>query len=192
MQEEVLAPPPGRPRRGPFAAYFALIEGIAGVSMAVLVVVMIVQVAARYLFSASLIWAEEFCRYVLIWQTFVLLGVAYRRGDFVALDMVPLLLSERVRLILKTIMAVPVLIFVGVIAWYGWRYAEVVQRQSIPALDFIWSSLTGDNLHVSVRWVYIAVPVGSALLGLHVIADLVESWMRLGRRRPPPQAGGMA
>ena len=142
---------------------------------------------ARYLFNASLIWAEEFCRYVLIWQTFLLLGIAYRKGQFVALDMVPLMLTPPVRLALKAVMAIPILIFCAAIAVYGWSYAEVVQRQSIPAADFIWNALTGNHVKLSVRWVYIAVPVGSVLLGLHVVADLIESWRHL-RRPPGPHA----
>jgi TRAP-type C4-dicarboxylate transport system permease small subunit len=180
MRDDDVAPASGRsPRTGPLAGYFRLIEVFAGTSMALILVVMVVQVAARYLFASSLIWAEEFCRYVLIWQTFLLLGVAFRRGEFVALDIVPGLLPPGLRLALKAVMAVPILIFLGLMVYYGWDYAARVQRQTIPALDFIWSSLTGAHLAVSIRWVYIAVPVGSGLLALHVIADLVESWLRL-------------
>lgn len=154
--------------------------------MALILVVMVAQVIARYVFSASLIWAEELCRYVLIWQTFLLLGIAYRRGEFVAVDIIPLTLTPRVRLVLKMVMAVPILIFLMIIMIYGWRYAEVVQRQTIPALDFIWTSLAGRNMDVSVRWVYVSVSIGSALLGLHVIADLVERWLTLRRPDAPP------
>jgi TRAP-type C4-dicarboxylate transport system permease small subunit len=177
---------PGRlPASRLFALYLRAIEGVAGATMALILVVMVAQVIARYVFSASLIWAEELCRYVLIWQTFLLLGIAYRRGEFVAVDIVPLMLTRRVRLVLKTVMAVPILIFLTIIIVYGWRYAEVVQRQTIPALDFIWTSLTGRNLDISVRWVYVSVSVGSALLGLHVIADLVEGWLALRHRDAP-------
>src|SRR6187200_260421 len=49
----------------------------AGTSMLAIVVIMIVQVFARYVLNASLIWAEELCRYVLIWQSFLLIGIAY-------------------------------------------------------------------------------------------------------------------
>lgn len=115
-----------------------------------------------------------------------MLGVAYRRGEFVTVDIIPLMLTSRVRLVLKTVMAVPILIFLAIITVYGWRCAEVVQRQTMPALDFIWTSLTGDNLDMSVRWVYVSVSVGSALLGLHVIADLVEGWLTLCHGEPPP------
>ena len=38
---------------------------LAGTSMLAIVVIMIVQVFARYVLNASLIWAEELCRYIL-------------------------------------------------------------------------------------------------------------------------------
>ena len=164
--------------------YVRLIEFLAGTSMAVILVVMVVQVAARYLFSASLIWAEEFCRYVLIWQTFLLLGLAYQRGEFVMLDIVPYMLSRGARLALKTVMALPVLVFLAVIVVNGWDYASRFDRQTIPAMDFIWTSLFGENLGMTVRWVYISVPIGSALLALHVLADLVSSWISYRRGEP--------
>ncbi|MEX0408477.1 TRAP transporter small permease [Aquibium sp. LZ166] len=182
---------PGRPPGSwPFALYLRLIEGFAGITMVLILVVMVAQVVARYVFSASLIWAEELCRYVLIWQTFLLLGVAYRRGEFVAVDLVPLMLTPRARLVLKAVMAVPILLFLVLIMIYGWRYAAAVQRQTIPALDFIWTSLAGHNLNVSVRWVYVSVSAGSALLGLHVIADVAESWLRLRQDEARLPRGG--
>ncbi len=164
--------------------YVRLIEFLAGTTMAVILVVMVVQVAARYLFGSSLIWAEEFCRYILIWQTFLLLGLAYQRGEFVMLDIVPYMLSRGARLALKTVTALPVLIFLAVIVVNGWDYASRFERQTIPAMDFIWTSLFGENLGMTVRWVYISVPIGSGLLALHVLADLVASWTRYRRGEP--------
>jgi TRAP-type C4-dicarboxylate transport system permease small subunit len=173
---------PGRTFHGnPFNWYIRLIEFLAGTTMAIILVVMVVQVAARYLFAGSLIWAEEFCRYVLIWQTFLLLGIAYQRGEFVMLDILPYMLSRRARLVLKLVMAVPILIFLVVIVINGWDYASRFERATIPALDFISTSLTGRNLGVSVKWVYISVPVGAGLLALHVVADLVSSLLTFRR-----------
>jgi TRAP-type C4-dicarboxylate transport system permease small subunit len=62
---------------------------LAGVSMILIVGIMIAQVFARYVLGDSLIWAEELCRYLLIWQTFLVLGLVYSRGEFVTLDIVP-------------------------------------------------------------------------------------------------------
>ena len=189
MQAQSTAGPSDLPRWFRwFGIYTRTIEGVAGVSMAVILVIMIVQVAARYLFSGSIIWAEEACRYLLLWQTFLLLGVAYQRGEFVMLDLLPYMLSSRARLVLKSATAIPVLIFLAVIVVEGFDYASRFERQKIPALDFIWSSLTGANAGVSVKWVYICVPIGAALLALHVIADLVVSTIRhrRGIDDPPP------
>ena len=189
MQAQSIAGPSDLPRWFRwFGIYTRTIEGVAGVSMAVILVIMIVQVAARYLFSGSIIWAEEACRYLLLWQTFLLLGVAYQRGEFVMLDLLPYMLSSRARLVLKSATAIPVLIFLAVIVVEGFDYASRFERQKIPALDFIWSSLTGANAGVSVKWVYICVPIGAALLALHVIADLVVSTIRhrRGIDDPPP------
>ena len=187
MHDDTVGTAPGRPpRSGPFTWYFRLIEGFAGVTMAVILVVMVVQVIARYLFDSSLIWAEELCRYILIWQTFLLLGVAYRRGEFVSLDILPYMLPPGARLVLKTITAVPILIFLGFIVVNGWDYAERLQRQTIPAIDFIWTELAGRNANVSIRWVYVSVAFGSGLLALHVLADVVESWLRHRRAGRAP------
>lgn len=167
----------GRPARsGPYGLYLTVIEALAGGSLAVILAIMVWQVAARYLFNSSLIWAEELCRYLLIWQTFLLLGLAYQRGAFVMLDILPYMLSARSRVILKVITALPVLIFLAVIVVEGWDYASRFSRQTIPAVDFIWTSLFGHNADMPVKWVYLSVPVGSALLFLHVLAD---AWLSI-------------
>ena len=67
---------------GPLArvvtGYLRIIRFLAGSCMALIVAVMIAQVFFRYVLGGSLIWAEELCRYLLIWQTFLVLGLAYK------------------------------------------------------------------------------------------------------------------
>ncbi|SFJ67748.1 TRAP transporter small permease [Celeribacter neptunius] len=153
--------------------YLQTVRVLAGLCMALIVGIMIAQVFARYVVGDSLIWAEELCRYLLIWLTFLVLGLAYSRGEFVALDFVPTLLSPRWKWVLSAVMAVPILFFLGLMAWNGYDYAARFDRQTIPALDFIWESLTGAPLGLSIRWVYVSVTVGLSLMALHVIADLI-------------------
>ncbi|MCA0963061.1 TRAP transporter small permease [Salipiger bermudensis] len=157
-------------------AYVAVLRSLAGLSMAIIVVVMIAQVWARYVMGGSLIWAEELCRYLLLWQTFLVLGLAYSRGEFVSLDFLPAALSERGRWVLKAVCAVPIVAFLAVVTYYGADYASRFSSQTIPALDFIWGSLTGHSLGISIKYVYYSVAVGSALMILHVIADVVSGY----------------
>lgn len=164
---------------GLLRVYERIMGALAGTMMAAIVVIMVVQVVARYVFGSSLIWAEELCRYILIWMTFLLLGLAYQKGEFVALDLLPGAMPEGARRALRVIVALPVLFFLGLMAWMGWSYAARFDNQTIPALDFIWESLTGGPLQLSIRWVYVSVAVGSFLLALHILVDAVLTLKRL-------------
>lgn len=153
--------------------YVLTIRSLVGICMTLIVCIMIVQVAARYVADDSLIWAEELCRYLLIWQTFLGLGLAYSSGEFVSLEFLPEQLPPRGQWFLRALMSIPVLIFLMLIAWYGYDFASRFDRQTIPALDFIWESLSGEPLGLSIRYVYVSVTVGLSLMSLHVVADLV-------------------
>lgn len=166
-----------------YATYARLINVLAGTSMAVVVVIMITQVVARYVFNSSLIWAEELCRYILVWQTFLFIGMAYQRGELIAVDVVPLMLKPGWRLALKLVVSVPILIFLWLMMVNGYVYADRFQNQGLPAIDFIWMSIAGRGTHISVFWVYVSVSVGSALLGLHIIGAVVFDAVGLLRGR---------
>jgi TRAP-type C4-dicarboxylate transport system permease small subunit len=128
----------------------------------------------RYVFNASLIWAEELCRYILVWMTFLLVGMAFHRGELVAVEIVTGALPPWARLALKALVTVPVILFLGFIVFFGWRFASRMGIQTIPALDFMWSALGGkEEAEISVFWIYISAPVGCALLIGHMLISLV-------------------
>lgn len=165
--------------------YFHLLYFLASSSMAAIAIIMVVQVIARYVFNASLIWAEELCRYILIWITFLFAGLAYHKGELVAVDFVPELLSKRARYILKTIVTLPVFAFLWLMVINGYEYSERFAAQKIPALDFIWMSLSGgQSLNVSISWIYHSVTIGSALLFIHILLALyIEGRALLSSKR---------
>jgi len=156
--------------------YHHAIRFLAGTTMLTIVVIMTLQVAARYIFDASLIWAEELCRYILIWQTFLFIGMAYSKGELVAVDIVPGLLTPRLRLALKGLMSIPILTFLVLMTINGYDYSTRFGAQIVPALDFIWMQLTGHPIGVPIFWVYVSVPLGSALLALHVVGSLITDF----------------
>ena len=168
--------------------YVSAMRVAAGTLMAIIVAVMVAQVVARYGFNASLIWAEELCRYLLIWMTFLLLGLAYENGQFVSLDVVPLMLPPRWRHALRIMMALPVLCFLAIMTWYGWDYASRFTNQTIPAMDFIFDNLFGRPAGLSVRLVYISVSVGCFLLSLHILVDVIRSVRAFMRNDPEAEA----
>jgi TRAP-type C4-dicarboxylate transport system permease small subunit len=145
---------------------------VAGTSMLAIVVIMVVQVFARYVLNASLIWAEELCRYILIWQSFLLIGIAYHQGELIVLDVLSARMSPAVRLLIRLLVALPVCWFLYLMVSHGIVYAGRFKAQTIPAIDFIWTSLVGQPAHLPIFWVYVSVPVGCAILLIHILAGL--------------------
>lgn len=166
--------------------YLHAIRFFAGTSLLLIVIIVLAQVVARYAFNTSLIWAEELCRYLLIWQTFLLAGYAFQRGEMVAVDIVPNMLSAKWRFILKLVLAFPILWFLWVLTTSGFNYSQRFSNQIIPAFDFIWNSLTGKRAAVPISFVYISVAVGCALLALHIIANLISDFLDLRSHKEQP------
>ncbi len=150
--------------------------------MLAIVVIMIVQVFARYVLNASLIWAEELCRYILVWQSFLLIGIAYYQGELIVLDVLSSRMSPTVRFVLRLLVAIPVCYFLYLIVKHGLIFAGRYQAQTIPAIDFIWTSLVGKPAQVPIFWVYVSVPTGCAILLVHILAGLAYDAVAL--RRP--------
>ncbi|PKP85718.1 MAG: hypothetical protein CVT80_01135 [Alphaproteobacteria bacterium HGW-Alphaproteobacteria-2] len=161
--------------------YNRLLRFFAGASMAALVAIITAQVVARYIVGSSLIWAEELARYILMWQAFLLVGLAYAQGELVAVEALPRLLGPRLRFALRVAVAVPILAFLWVMATNGYTYAWRFENQVIPALDFIAVSLSGQALGVPITWVYLSVSVGCTLLGAHVVVSLTMEALALRR-----------
>ena len=134
---------------------------------------MVVQVFCRYVLGASLIWAEEVCRYLLVWMTFLFLGAAFQRGEMVGFEFLVRRLAPRAKAWLLTPAYLVCAAFLGVIAYYGWIFAEQNSSQAIPAADFIAQSLFRRDSGISIFWIYVSVPLGCALLAVHMLARSV-------------------
>lgn len=161
-----------------FNVYENAMKILAGTSMGLIVVIMVVQVIARYVFNASLIWAEELCRYVLIWQTFLFVGYAYYRGELVILDLFSTRVSPRKYMAIRFFTAIPITVFLYFIISAGLTHAMRFAAQKIPAVDFIWMSITGGPAGVPVFWVYVAVPLGCSILLAHFLFRLAyDTWL---------------
>lgn len=159
---------------GIVGAYIRFMTVLAGLSMGAVITIMITQVVARYVFNASLIWAEELCRYILVWQTFLFIGIAYHYGELAILDILSNLVSPRVRLLIRTIVTLPVMYFLFLLIQTGLVHASRFKAQNIPAIDFIWTSLTGAPAHLPVFWIYVSVPIGCGILLVHLVLSLLD------------------
>lgn len=131
---------------------------LAIVSVLAILLTVSVQVAARYLFGTSFRWSEELSRYLLVWTTFIFAGNALTRGELMALELLSHLCGWKRRAII-VLGAVPALAALLVVTYYGYLYAQMNATQTSPTLG------------ISAFYLYMALPVGSALLALHFIVQ---------------------
>ncbi len=167
--------------------YNGLMVAVLGALMAVLFAVMCVQVFFRYGLNASLIWAEEVCRYLLIWVSFLACGVAYQRGEIAAMRILLEALPARAATLLAIAADAAILVLLAVLTVYGWRYAVFSEGQTMPAADFIWADILGGegSANVSMFWIYVSIPVGAGLLAIHVAVHLVACLKAFARGTSP-------
>lgn len=144
--------------------------------MVTLLTVMTAQVIMRYGFNSSLLWSEELCRYLLIWSSFLAMIFAYERGEIAALSILANALPRVPALVLAILGCMLSVAMCVALAYYGYIYAQLAGSQPVPALSFILEDLFGAAAPEAphVFWIYVALPLGMSLLGLRIVADIVQ------------------
>jgi TRAP-type transport system small permease protein len=127
------------------------------IMMVVMTTLVFVNVVARYVFSFSIIWAEEVSQYLMIWIAYLGAGLALREGRHVALEMLhdrlPVALGRKVRMVVGGL----VLAFLGAVTVLGFQFALFVWNQETPVLN------------ISLGIPSLAIPIGSLLFAAHLV-----------------------
>jgi len=118
------------------------------------------NVALRFFTDRSILWVEEVSRYLMIWLTFLGAGLVLRYGGHIGIDT----LQERCPGIAPAIRAAifaVMLVFFAAMLWLGLRYAAFAWSQTTPVLQ------------IPIGVVYLALPIGFALLIIHALLMMV-------------------
>ncbi len=150
-----------------FVAAVSRLSQIGGVVSALLILLSIFVVChmvfVRAVLGASSIWQTEFVTYALIGATFI--GAPYilmTRGH-VNVDILPLMLGHRARVVLAFVASA-----------LGFAFCAVFFYNSIDWWHEAWSSnLTTPSMWRARLWIpYLSVPIGMGLMCLQYIADM--------------------
>ena len=79
-------------------------RGIAIICIGLMVVAILLQVFFRYVLGNALPWPEEAAIFLMLWMTAVIAPSAYRRGGFVALEIVTAALPKQVAAALSLVL----------------------------------------------------------------------------------------
>lgn len=138
---------------------------IAWVSLALMVIVILLQVVFRYVFNNALPWPDEAARFLMLWMTGLIAPSAYRWGGFVAIDMVPTALPKRVGLLLMLILFVLSTFVLIVAIGFGWSHTMGFGGNFDSSSLRIPLDLVGlEAIKVKLRYMYASLLVGVILL----------------------------
>jgi len=134
------------------------------IAMALMVAVIVLQVFFRYGLNSALPWPDEAARFFMLWMTGLIAPVAYRRGGFVAIDMLEEAIPRKAAEILNLIL---LLIGLSVLAMAvrlgldhvssGWLFNSSSLRLPLQLIGL-------ESVRLKLAWMYMAVLVGVILL----------------------------
>lgn len=140
--------------------------------------VVFTNVALRYLANQSIPWADEVARYLMIWMTFLGAGLVLRQGGHVAITNLQEALPSRAQMALRAAIVLLLAGFFAYMVWVGQEYMTRMGRQLTPAT------------RISYWYVYLAMPVGFALLIAH-LALIAPRFILAGRHAEGEDAAAM-
>lgn len=148
-------------------------QAVAGVFLAVMLVVVMSQVMFRYVLGSSLSWSEEVSKSLMVWSVFFVAPWAYRNGANVAIEALQRSFSPQFRAAVRVILNAVVL---WVLARLWWESLFFVARGE---------SITLASLPVKMSWLYLVTPASFAAMLLVSIEMLLRHTVELIARDPP-------
>lgn len=153
-------------------AYEAIVNTVAVTLFGGMVAVTTAGVFFRYVLNSALPWAEEADRYLFIWLTFVGAAITMRYQAHIAVDIVVRSFKPALREWVTVLTHGCVLAFLGVVFWASARVIEITSYTRTTATD------------IPMSWVYLAVPVGCALIAIETLRLMARTLRRIAKREP--------
>jgi TRAP-type C4-dicarboxylate transport system permease small subunit len=134
---------------------------LIGLSAAIALVVCL-QVLFRYLLQQPLFWSEELPRYLLIWMSFLAAAVAQRDEAHINITLVVNWLPARARRLAHLLASSLTLAFLGVLIYSGSLVTRITVAHRSTALQ------------LPMAAVYVALPVGAALMAVYLALQILR------------------
>ena len=131
---------------------------LIGIFMAAAVMVIIISVVGRRIGYAPA-WAEEAVRYLVIWITFIGSSVCFRRGAHYGVDVIRRVNSKPFQKFIAAFVLIVSGIFAFFLLYFGAKYTAFTMASGQKTAALGWP----------VWLVYISVPIGGALVIIHLI-----------------------
>ncbi len=167
------------------AALLAVGRWLGAACLALMVVAILAQVWFRYVLGDALPWPDEAARFLMLWMTGLMAPTAFRRGGFVAIDMLQMMMPARVAALLQLVLLFLSLLVLIVAFRIGW--AEVTGLGGRFTLSAMWypSGLFPlEWTKVPRAWMMMSLHVGVTLLAMVNVELILRAVATLLGRGP--------
>ena len=131
--------------------------------MAAMVVIISAQVWYRFVLNDPLSWSEEAGRYLFVWISFLGAAAGVRYQVHLGIDLMDKLLPPTVYRWIIVLVNLLIQIFLLMIIYWGFKILGVIKFQESP------------SMHISMRYPYMAVPVGAMLMFINSVRVMVAA-----------------
>lgn len=131
--------------------------------MAAMVVIISAQVWYRFILNDPLSWSEEAGRYLFVWISFMGAAAGVRYQVHLGIDLMDKLLSPGAYRWVVVLVNLIIQVFLLMIIYWGFNILGIIQFQESP------------SMHISMRYPYMAVPVGGIFMLINSLRIMVAA-----------------
>ena len=143
-----------------------VIKSLAGAFLGAVFVLVIAQVASRFIFNFSFAAASELSIYAMIWSVFLGSAVAFRGNQHIAMNIVKHAAPKSLQNFLNLFIFLCLALFLAVILFKGHDLSLRAMRQVSPAAG------------LQVGYVSMAMPICSVLALIFLIEDFYRQFKK--------------
>lgn len=130
--------------------------------LSVTVLVVILNVALRYLFRSGLFWVEEVATTCFIWSIFIGAAAAYKHKMHIGIDLVTKLFPEKARELVSIIINMLMFLINGYITYLSVLFIRANSLKRTPVLD------------IPAVYVNLAITVGFGIMTLYALRFVIR------------------
>ena len=160
----------GGARRG------SLLQGLANCFFTAMVIAVVVEVVARYVFHRPLLWTEEVAKLAFTWLAFLGAAIAARHNEHIQVETLVEFFPRPIRYGVGILVRVASVIFLIIVTVYSALFM-------ISEID-----TTSAAMEISKAWWVLPIPISTALICLYIVRDLVAMF-RPSRPQESAQRG---
>lgn len=149
-------------------------EAVTGIGCFLIVATISLQVFCRYVLNSPLSWPEEVAKLAFVWGSLFGATVGVRRKAHIAIEALVLRLPPRTRAAFALWVNLGVLAVLATLVWSGVGMVRMASTSVLPAIN------------VPVAFLYLPVPLCSALMMLDFAGLCRADWLALTGRSPVP------